>query len=157
MDTMAIIWGALIVIFLVVEGVTAGLASIWFAAGALAALATQLLGGELWLQIVIFAVVSAASLALTRPLVRKYVNSKVQPTNADMVIGREAIVTQRIDNVMGTGSATVGGREWTARSSDGSVLEEGTLAVVKTIEGVKLIVEPLEMDQEKYRDQKKAF
>lgn len=140
MDTMTILWGALIVVFLVIEGVTAGLASIWFAAGALAALIAQLLDGALWLQIVLFVVVSALSLALTRPLAKKYVNARVQPTNADMVIGKEAVVTHRIDNVAGTGSASVQGREWTARTEDGSILEAGSLAVVKSIEGVKLIV-----------------
>lgn len=143
MDTLQIIWLALMVVFLIIEAATAGLASIWFAAGAFAALISSFLGGQLWLQITLFILVSVVTLVITRPLARKYVNSRVQATNADMVIGQSATVTERIDNVAGTGMATVGGRLWTARSSDGQVIEAGELTEVKAIEGVKLLVVPM--------------
>ena len=142
MDTMTVVWVVLIVVFLVVEGATAGLTSIWFAAGALAALAAVLLDASVWLQIAVFLVVSVAALIATRPLARKYVNRKTEPTNADKVIGGNATVTVRIDNFAGTGAVTVGGRVWTARSVTNDPLEAGTLIVVRRIEGVKLIVEP---------------
>ncbi|MEA4895474.1 MAG: NfeD family protein [Oscillospiraceae bacterium] len=141
---MTIIWAALVVVFLIIEGATAGLTSIWFAAGALAALAAAFLDARIWLQIVLFILVSVAMLLLTRPLAKKYVNRKIQPTNADRVIGREATVSEGIDNVAGKGAVTVGGRVWTARSSSGVAIEKGTRVEVKAIEGVKLIVEPLE-------------
>ena len=90
-----------------------GLISIWFALGALAALVSALLHAPLWLQIVWFLVVSIAALALTRPLAKKYINAKTQPTNADMLIGQECVVTETIDNVLGMGAVTVGGKIWT--------------------------------------------
>ena len=78
----------------------------------------------------------------TRPLVKKYVNSRSQPTNADMVIGKEALVTEDIDNVEATGAVSVGGKVWTARSDTGVSIKSGTVVNVLRIEGVKLIVEP---------------
>lgn len=142
MSTMTIVWLALIVVFLIVEGATAGLASIWFAFGALIALAGELLHAPLWLQIALFIVASVAALLVTRPLARKYVNPKIQPTNADMVIGVEARVTERIDNIEGTGAVAVGGKIWTARSAAGELIEKDSLITVRKIEGVKLIVDP---------------
>lgn len=142
MDDMVVIWAALIVLFLIVEGVTAGLTSIWFAVGGIAALASVFMGAPLWLQIVLFIVISVATLAITRPLAKKYVNKQTQATNADRVIGKTAKVTERIDNIAGKGTVSVGGRLWTARSADGKPIEKDTVTVVKAIEGVKLIVLP---------------
>lgn len=135
-----VFWLAGIVVLLVLEAATAGLTCIWFALGALAALVSALFGAPIWLQIVWFLVVSAVSLYLTRPLVKKYVNSETQPTNADMVVGREAKVTEDIDNLAGTGAVSVGGKVWTARSASGDAIGAGELVRVERIEGVKLIV-----------------
>ncbi len=143
MDTMIVVWAVLIVVFFVVEGATAGLASIWFAAGAIFALAAAFLDAPIWLQVVIFIVVSVACLFFTRPLARKYVNRKIQPTNADKVIGSTVTVTERIDNIERTGEVSVGTRIWIARSESGSPIETGALVIVKAIEGAKLIVNPL--------------
>lgn len=143
MDTMIIVWAVLVVVFLVAEGATPGLVSIWFAAGALVALGSAFLSFPIWSQAIIFVVVSVASLLLTRPLAHKYVNRKTQPTNADKVIGATATVSERIDNIEATGAVLVGGRTWTARSSTGDIIEKGSLTKIKSIEGVKLIVEPL--------------
>ena len=142
LDNMSIVWVVVMVVFLVVVGATAGLTCIWFAIGALAALVAALFGAQLWLQIVWFFVISFVALYFTRPLVKKYVNSKSQPTNADMVIGKEALVTESIDNVEGAGAVAVGGKVWTARSEDGSSIEVGKIVKVLRIEGVKLIVAP---------------
>lgn len=144
MDTMTVIWAVLFVVFLIVEGATAGLTSIWFAAGALAALAAALIGLPVWLQIVLFIVISAVTIVLTRPVAKKYINRKTQPTNADRAIGDVATVTERIDNISGIGAVTLGGRIWTARSATGEIIEEGVRTKVRAIEGVKLIVEPQE-------------
>ncbi|MBP8640703.1 MAG: NfeD family protein [Oscillospiraceae bacterium] len=140
---MIVVWAVLIVVFFVVEGATAGLASIWFAAGAIFALAAAFLDAPIWLQVVIFIVVSVACLFFTRPLARKYVNRKIQPTNADKVIGSTVTVTERIDNIERTGEVSVGTRIWIARSESGSPIETGALVIVKAIEGAKLIVNPL--------------
>ena len=138
--TMTTFWLIVMVLFLVVEAVTVGLVCIWFAAGALLALLAAMCGAPLWLQIVLFLVASAATLYFTRPLVKRYVNSKVEPTNADMVIGKECRVTETVDNIAGTGAVYVDGKTWTARSADDEVIPEGTLVTAKSIDGVKLIV-----------------
>lgn len=142
---MTVVWLIAMIVLLVVEGVVPGLISIWFALGALAALVSALLHAPLWLQIVWFLAVSIVALALTRPLAKKYINSKTQPTNADMLIGKECVVRESIDNVLGAGAASVDGKVWTARAESDEVrLQEGSRAVVVRIEGVKLIVKPIE-------------
>ena len=138
-----VFWAAAIVVFLVVEGMTAGLITIWFAVGALAALLAALFGAPIWLQLVWFFVISIAALIFTRPLAKKYLNSKTQATNADMYIGKECVVLETIDNVAGTGAVKVSGKVWTARSADGAVIREGARAEALRIEGVKLIVNPI--------------
>ena len=138
--TMTTFWLIVMVLFLVVEAATVGLVCIWFAAGSLIALLAAMCGAQLWLQIVLFLVVSAATLYFTRPLVKRYVNSKVEPTNADMVIGKECRVTETVDNIAGTGAVYVDGKTWTARSENDEVIPEGTLVTAKSIDGVKLIV-----------------
>lgn len=136
-------WIGALIIFVVVEAVTVGLASIWFAIGALAALICALVGGPLWLQVVWFVLVSVATLFLTRPLVKKYVNGRAVATNADRNIGRTALVTERIDNLAATGTIKLDGVEWTARSVDDELtIPENTQVVVREIRGVKLLVEP---------------
>ena len=139
--TMPAIWIGLIVIFLIVEGLTAGLVTIWFAVGALAALIAAMFHAPLWLQLVWFFAVSIAAFAVTRPLVKKYINSRTQPTNADMLIGQECLVTEDIDNLAGRGAVSVG-KVWTARAQTDAPIPAGTAAIVLRIEGVKLIVTP---------------
>lgn len=142
---MTVVWLVAMIILLVIEGVVPGLVSIWFALGALAALISALLSAPIWLQIVWFLLVSVISLALTRPLAKKYVNARVQPTNADAVLGRECIVTEDIDNVLGAGAVVVGGKTWTARSADENLkIKKGETVEALRIEGVKLIVIPAE-------------
>lgn len=143
MQEMIYTWAALIVVFLIVEGLTAGLASIWFALGSVAALVSAFLGAPVWLQITLFVIVSALTLIFTRPLARKYVNKRIEPTNADRLIGASATVTERIDNIAAKGYVKAGGRLWPARSKSGEPIEKDTVTVVRSIEGIKLIVEPL--------------
>ena len=141
---MTVVWLIAMIVLLVVEGLVPGLISIWFALGALAALVSALLHAPLWLQIVWFLAVSIVALALTRPLAKKYINARTQPTNADMMIGKECVVRESIDNVLGTGAVSVDGKVWTARTeSDEMKVQEGSRAVVVRIEGVKLIVKPI--------------
>ena len=141
MVNMAMVWLIVMIVLLVIEGVVPGLISIWFALGALAAIIAAAVGAPLWLQVVWFLLVSVVTLALTRPLAKKYVNSKVQPTNADVLIGRECLVTEDIDNILGTGKVTVNGMDWTARSeADGLRYPKDSVVTAVRIEGVKLIV-----------------
>jgi len=141
-ESMAAFWLIAMVALLVVEALVPGLVSIWFAFGALGAFVSAMLHAPLWLQIVWFLVLSILSLCLTRPLAKKYVNNKVQPTNADMVIGRECVVTEEINNLMAAGAVSVAGKVWTARSLDEDVIiPAGSTVKALRIEGVKLIVE----------------
>lgn len=144
---LKLIWTGLLVAFTIGEGVTVGLTSIWFAAGSLAALICALLGGPLWLQIVLFVVISALCLLAIRPLARRYLNNKVEPTNADRIIGNEAMVTEAIDNLQAAGAVRVGGVIWTARSEDGASIPAGTLVRVLRIEGVKVFVAPVQSEE----------
>ena len=139
--SMAVFWLIAMVVFLIVEGIVPGLVSIWFAIGSLAALIASMLHAPLWLQIVWFLLVSVAALALTRPLAKKYVNARTQPTNADRVFGKECVVRERIDNIQGTGAVAIDGKVWTARMEDDELTAaEGEIVIARRIEGVKLIV-----------------
>ncbi len=138
-----ILWLVLLLLFAGAEAVTVGLTSIWFAAGALAALTAALLGGPLWVQITLFLAVSLLCLAAVRPLAKKHLNSKVEHTNADRVIGAQAQVTEDIDNIHGKGAVVIRGMTWSARSEDGGPITAGTLVRVLRIEGVKVFVEPI--------------
>ena len=142
-----IFWAVAVVAFVILELVTVGLASIWFALGALCALIAALLGAPVWLQIVWFVIVSVATLLLTRPLAKKYINSKTMATNADRVIGSKAVVKERIDELAGTGAVLADGKMWSARTADGAVAEPGEIVTVQEIRGVKLIVEPARADE----------
>lgn len=142
-----LIWLGLLVLFAAGEAITVGLTSVWFAAGALAALIAALLGAGLWLQIVLFIVVSALCLLAIRPLAQKHLNNQVEPTNADRVIGSEARVTEAIDNLQGSGAVSIGGIVWTARGQSDAPIPAGTLVRVLRIEGVKVFVEPVEQKE----------
>lgn len=139
---MSILWLVAMVALLLVEAAVPGLVSIWFAIGALAALISALFHAPIWLQLVWFLAVSILALVLTRPFVKKYVNSRTTPTNADMGIGKDAVVTERIDNLHGNGAVLLEGKTWTARMADETqTAETGETVRVLRIEGVKLIVE----------------
>ena len=134
-------WICAIILFLIIEGIVPGLVSIWFAFGAVPALISALCGGPIWLQVVLFFVTSVVALALTRPLAKKYVNSRVQPTNADMLIGKDCVVKETVNNLQGTGAVSVAGKVWTARTEDeNEILPAASIAQVLRIDGVKLIV-----------------
>ena len=134
-------WLLALILFSVIEGVTVGLTSIWFAAGALGALIAAMLGAHIFLQILIFLVLSALALALVRPIAVRLLKPRHDPTNADRVIGAEARVTEDIDNIQGKGAVSIGGIIWTARSDSDEVIPAGSLVRVLRIEGVKVFVE----------------
>ena len=138
--SLSVMWLIVMVACLVVEVCTLGLASIWFAGGALLALIIALIGGPFWLQLLAFLVVSIVLLVFTRPVATKYFNQNRTKTNVESVVGKQAIVTAAIDNLKGQGQIVTDGMEWTARSLDSSVIEEGTVVVIEKIEGVKAIV-----------------
>lgn len=145
---MEIIWLALLIVFAIAEGVTVALVSIWFMGGALAALIAALCGAELWVQVVLFFAVSILLLLCLRPLSKRLIKQKKVATNADSNIGKEAVVTERIDNLQGSGAVRISGVEWSARSADGSEIEKGAVVRVLRIEGVKVCVERADTNNE---------
>ncbi len=141
MNQYVVFWLAVLVIAIIVEVITMGLTSIWFAGGALLAAIVAIVGGPLWLQAVIFVLSSLVLIAVTRPLAARYFNKNLEKTNAESVIGRKAVVISAIDNLKGVGQVNVAGQEWTARTvEDGLVIPEGAVVEVVEIKGVKLIV-----------------
>lgn len=144
MNWAAILWLVLLVVFLMAEASTVTMISLWFAAGSLVAMVISFLHGAFWLQVTAFTVVSAILLIALRPLVRKYVTPKITKTNVDSVIGSTGLVTIAIDNVSAVGQVKLGAMVWTARSTSGEPIAEGTLIRVDRIEGVKAFVSPAE-------------
>ncbi len=130
------------VVAAVLEASTAQLVSIWFVVGGIGGLIASLFGASFSAQILTFALVTAATLIATRPLVKKVLDFKTTGTNADRYLGKIAVVTVEINNTLGTGQVNVLGSIWTARSADGSVIPVDTRVVVDSIDGVKLIVRP---------------
>lgn len=139
--TISIIWLVVLAILLVIEFLTLGLTTVWFAGGALVAFLVSLAGGPLWLQLLLFIAVSVVLLLFTRPLAVKYLNKDVQKTNVDSIPGQKGIVTATIDNLKAEGQVTIQGMEWTARAKNGNTIEKGKVVRVTAVEGVKLIVE----------------
>ena len=141
-------WIAVAVLMLVVEAVTVSLVSLWFAGGALAALIAGLCGASLLWQFVLFLVVSSLLLACLYPVTKKATRKRAQTaTNYDRVLGMTVPVTETIDNIEGVGAVRADGKVWSARSSDGIVIEAGALVTVDRIEGVRLYVTKLQEER----------
>ena len=144
MDYMIWVWLGAAVLFGIVEALTAGLVSIWFVVGAAAALIGAFLGAGVPVQVGLFIVATAISLAATRPLVRRWTAGKAVPTNADRALGQTARVTETIDNANSAGAVYVDGKTWTARSADGGMIPQGAMVEVLRMEGVTLFVKKTE-------------
>lgn len=141
MNEMLIFWLVLLIVAIVAEVMTMGLTTIWFAGGALVAILAAVLHAPIWLQIVLFFLVSLLLLAFTRPVAVKYFNKDRVRTNVESMVGRQAVVTGEIDNIQGIGQVTLSGQEWSARSTDDRVrIPIGSVVDVVSVSGVKLIV-----------------
>lgn len=139
---MTMIWLIALVLLVVIELLTMGLTTVWFAGGALVATLASLAGAPLAIQIILFLIVSGLLLFFTRPIAVKYFNKDRVRTNAESLVGRQAIVISEIDNLQGIGQVNVGGMEWSARTRDENItLPVGAVVIVLAIDGVKLIVE----------------
>ena len=144
MDKMVLLWLGIVVVFVVIEAMTVQMLCIWFAASALVSLVLALLKVPEWAQIAAFFVCTALLLIFTRPIVRRLMKKPETRTNADRILGEPAIVIQEINNENAEGQVRVMNQIWTARSLTGEVLPIGIKAVVRSIEGVKAIVEKCE-------------
>ena len=147
MKFAAFVWLGLMILFLIAEGTTVSLVSLWFAAGAVVAMFAALLGAGIWLQTGLFLVVSGALLLMLRPIVRRYLVPKITATNVDSLVGSTGLVTEAIDNVTASGQVKLGAMEWTARSTTGENIPQGALIRVDRIEGVKVYVTPVNVPE----------
>ncbi|MEG1458767.1 MAG: NfeD family protein [Acetivibrio sp.] len=145
----SVYWLILLAVLLVIEICTLGLTTIWFAGGALAATVVSLTGLDLWVQIVVFFIVSIGLLVFTRPIALRYLNSHRSKTNYEELIGKTVKITEKVDNFNQMGTAVLNGQEWTARSEEDHIIfSPGDKATIVNIAGVKLIVKPcLEEDK----------
>ena len=145
MSPLVFVWLVAVIIFLAVEISTVTLTSIWFAAGALAAMLVAMFNGHIIVQIIAFLIVAFGLLYATKPWSKKFIDTKKESTNADRAIGQEVRVIERVNNLDQTGKAVVHGMEWTVRTEDDNIsIEQGELVRVLRIAGVKLIVERVE-------------
>ena len=135
-----VFWLFIVVVMAIIEIITLGLTTIWFAGGALVAFFASMLGANLVVQVVLFVVVSVALLAVTRPLAVKFFNKDRESTNAESLIGKLAVVKQEIDNLNARGMVSVNGQEWTARAFEDKIIPQGTTVEIMEISGVKLLV-----------------
>ena len=145
MNLWAIIWLGLMIAFLAMEAATVKLISVWFAAGALAAMIVSLLGGQIWLQVLVFFTVSIVLFAMLWPVVRKRLKPRIVPTNADALVGRVCTVTERIDPLEG-GRVKVGDVTWRAHCE--KEISAGTRVKILRIQGAKVIVEEVKNEVE---------
>lgn len=134
------VWLILLVVLVTGEAITVGLTFIWFAVGAMGGLLTAVLGGAVWLQVVVFLVLSAVTLVLVRPIAAKLLTPGISATNADRVLGQIALVTEQIDNIAETGQVKLFGQVWTARSETGDTIPAQSRVRILRIEGVKVFV-----------------
>ncbi len=133
-------WLIIVIVMAVIEIITLGLTTIWFAGGALVAFIASLLGADLAVQIILFIVVSVVLMALTRPLAVNYLNRDRVKTNAESLIGKLGVVKEKVDNLNAQGIVSVEGQEWTARAIDDEMIPLYAVVEVVEIRGVKLMV-----------------
>ncbi|MCR5556469.1 MAG: NfeD family protein [Butyrivibrio sp.] len=145
MISPAIIWLIAAIVLAVIELSTMGLVTIWFAIGALVAMIGALFGAGIFVQLLLFIVVSVVILVAVRPLAEKYLNRNIKKTNIDAVVGRKLIAKTDINNLKGIGKVDMEGSTWLAASSNDEVtIPAGTEVVVVKVVGAKLIVDKAE-------------
>ena len=143
-EYMWIIWLSIFVIMLIIEASTTELVSVFFALGALIAMVISFIPGvEWWVQLIVFVVVSGATLAALRPLVKKFFNKEKRSTNVDEFIGKKLSVIDL--NNDGVPEVKVNGLIWRIEGVD----EEDKFNVdekveVVAIKGNKLVVRKVE-------------
>ena len=141
--TMPIIWVIVFLVLMVLELISMGLTTIWFAGGAVVALVLSAFDAPIVAQVIVFLVVSTLLLYFTRPIAQKYFNKNRVNTNVESMPGQIGIVTVDIDNIAATGTVSLNGMDWTARSKEPEgTIAKGTKVRVLEVQGVKLIVEP---------------
>ena len=134
------VWLALLMAFLIAEGLTVALVSVWFAVGALCACLLAVFGASVTAQVCTFLLVSALMLAALRPFTKKYLKPHITPTNVDSIIGAVGVVSEAVDNRLSCGQVKLGAMHWSARSTTGEPIAVGETVKVDKVEGVKVFV-----------------
>jgi membrane protein implicated in regulation of membrane protease activity len=134
------IWIGIIIFAAVAELHTLALVSVWFVAAGIIAFIFSLAGMEVWLQVLLFFIITSILLILSRTIFKKFIKFKSESTNVDSLIGKTAIVTEEINNLKSTGEIRINGVLWTARAEDDDIIyETGLVVTISAIEGVKAI------------------
>lgn len=141
-----ILWGALILVSLVVELITEELTIIWGTVGAIFSFLAALLHAEIWLQLLIFIVFTTLTIIISRPIIKKYAKKEIIRTNADRIIGMVAIVSEAFKNNE-VGKVIVNGQAWRATSTSNEAFFEGEKVQVEGISGTKVIVSKINNDK----------
>lgn len=140
MEYMPLVWLGVIILAVILEAITCALVSVWFIPAAVISLILSFFPIPLWVQITVFLACSALLIIFIKGIFKKTLGLSSVATNADAVIGEEAVVTEAIDNIKGYGQVKVKGQIWTARAYDQEIkYEKGEILNVVAIEGVKLI------------------
>ena len=136
-----IVWLVAVFVFLVLELISMGLTTIWFAGGAVVAFVASLFGVPTPVQILLFIVTSVVMLIFTRPVVEKKLNNSRTKTNVEEIIGKEGKVTEAVDNFNQKGVVVINGLEWSARNGEtDDIIPVGAKVIVKEVQGVKVMV-----------------
>lgn len=138
MDTVTALWVIFAVLFAIIECMTVQLVSIWFCVSSVVAAVLYYFTKSLYVSMIVFVVLSAVLILATRPFVKRVVNINHQPTNADRIIGKKAIVTTKIEPDLNLGQIKVDGQVWSAKSDE--IIFEGETVEIEKIEGVKVVV-----------------
>lgn len=138
MNGLTIFWLVIAIVTAIVESLTPQLICIWFCLSAVVSAIVSQFTDSVWLTIVVFVVVSALFLYLTRPIVKNKIKTKIQPTNYDRIIGKDAIVTEDINPAENAGQIKVDGQVWSAKSTE--LIPQGTTVKIEAVEGVKAVV-----------------
>lgn len=141
MPIYGLLWLAAIIVFIVLEAVSNQMISIWFVAGSVAAMIASIVGADFWIQFVIFIALSLVTLLGFRPVTLKMLKNPNLKTNADALIGKTILITEDVSNIKGTGQGKINGLEWKVQTDTGAEIKAASTAKIKSIEGVKLIVD----------------
>lgn len=141
LDYILYLWIGFFVLSVIAELITMNLIAIWFMPGTIIAIVLALFSIPVWIQVLVWFCTTIIVFLATGGITRRFLNRRAEATNADRVVGKEAIVTETISDREQTGQAKVLGQIWSARCTDpDAVIDVGTQVRVVRIEGVKIIV-----------------
>ncbi len=138
-----IVWLIAAVVFGIIEGLTVSLVSVWMAVASVCSAVVAAFGGSILFQVIVFLLISTVLLLITIPLSKRFHEKKLVKTNADRLLGAEAVVIERIDPIENKGKIKVMGQIWSAVDAHQGILEIGEKVVVQSIEGAHAIVEKI--------------